>query len=256
MRGTEILQTKSYRILLERLGDAVDDGVNSIVYGPPSSEKSFVLENLCRHFLAQGKPVIYVYCGPRTTLTHLYRGVAEAAQIAVRSSHRWGCRYAVLTALQARPKLPAIVFDEAQHLDLDALEGVREIHDMTRREDRHGCGIILAGSHTLLQSFLHPLRRPRLEQVLSRFPHREQLEGMSKAEILTLAGRAFGNGKPAKFSEAQEKKLLERCTVDDPYFVDGSGKPAPRKYYSSRRLLEYIRQQKRNLKVVPSEDVG
>ncbi|HLZ92956.1 MAG TPA: ATP-binding protein [Candidatus Acidoferrum sp.] len=247
-----MLRTRSYQILRERLEDAVDEGINAIVYGPPSSEKSYVLENLCTQFRAKGRPVIYMYCGPRTTLTQLYRGVAEAAGIEVRSSFRWACRRAVLDAMRTRPHLPAIVLDEAQHLDVDALEGVREIHDMTRREERRGCGVILAGSHNLLREFLHPARRPRLEQMLSRFAHRVQLEGMSKPEILTLASRAFGNGKPAKLSEEQQKILLDRCTVDDPYFIDANGKPTSRTYYSSRRLLEYIRQQKKLASVAES----
>jgi type II secretory pathway predicted ATPase ExeA len=256
MGANEILQTKSYLVLRERLEEAIDEGVNAIVYGPPSSEKSFVLESLAAQFRAVGKPTIYVYCGPRCTETFLYRGIAEAAGITARSSLRWACRYAVLNALRASAHLPAIILDEAQHLDTDALEGVRQIHDMTRRDGRRGCGIILAGSHGLLREFMHPLRRARLEQVLSRFPHRIQLEGMTKTEILALAGRAFGNGKVAKISEQQQKVLLERCTVDDPFFIGADGKQVPRSYYSSRRLLEYIRQQKKSLKPVLAESMA
>lgn len=246
MRTPEMLPTKSYEILRDRFLDAQRDGVNSIVYGPPSSEKSFVLKSLCdRH-----KPSIYAYCGPRTTENFLYRTIAEAAGIPVRSSLRWANRFAVIRHLQACPVLPAIVLDEAQHLDVDALEGVRQIHDITGRDGRPGCGIILAGSHNLLREFLSPLRRARLEQTLSRFPQRVQLEGMTKEEIVDLASRAFGNGKPAKLSEEHQKRLLSRCTVEDPYFVDENGRPSPRTYYSSRRLLEYIRQQKKNFQVV------
>lgn len=247
MAQTELLPTKSYRVLKERLEEAMD-GINAIVYGPPSTEKSFVLEALCRKFRAARREVIYVYCGPRCTLTQLYRTIAAAAGIEVRSHHRWGCRYAVLTYLQSRPEPPAIVLDEAQHLDVDALEGVRELHDLTPRDDRRGCGIILAGSHRLLQEFLSPSRRPRLEQMLSRFPYRVQLQGMTKEEILTLAAKAFGNGKPAVLSEAQKNALLERCAVDDPYHLGPDGKPEARKYYSSRRLIEYVRQQRKNVK--------
>ena len=83
--------------------------------------------------------------------------------------------------------------------------------------------------------------------MLSRFPHRVQLEGMEREEILTLAAKAFGNGKPAVLTEKQQKALLERCTVEDPYFISSDNKPSPRTYYSSRRLLEYVRQQKKRL---------
>lgn len=239
----QLLATKTFRLLREVVDEAVEEGVNAIVYGPPSTEKSFVLQNIANQFRAAGKPVIYAYCGPRCTLTHMYRTIAEAAGITVRSSHRWGCRYALLSHLRARQELPAIILDEAQHLDLDALEGVRELHDLTRRETRKGCGIILAGSHHLLREFLRPERKPRLEQMLSRFPQRVQLQGMEKQEILTLAARAFGDGKPAKLSEAQRELLLKSCTVQDPYFIGNEGKSTVRSYYSSRRLLEYVRQQ-------------
>src|SRR6267143_3923479 len=116
MHTPEVLQTKSYQILRESLDEAVEEGINAIVYGPPSSEKSFVLENLCEQFRAAGKPVIYVYCGPRCTETHLYRGIAEAAGIVTRSSFRWACRRALLDDLRSRVQLPAIILDEAQHL--------------------------------------------------------------------------------------------------------------------------------------------
>lgn len=244
-----VIETKTFRLLRERLDEAVSSGVNALVSGPPSSEKSYALQNLCAQFNAAGKPVIYCYVGVDCTEAHLYLSIAEAAAIPVRSSLRWGCRYAVLNNLRSRAKLPAIVLDEAQHLTLSALEGVRQIHDVTRRDERQGCGIVLAGSHGLLQYFLHPQRRFRLEQLLSRIPHRVQLEGMTAKEVLTLAARAFGNGKPAQLQEKHQKKLLEVCTVTDPYFIGPDGKAAPRTYYSSRRLLEYIRQQKTGLRL-------
>jgi type II secretory pathway predicted ATPase ExeA len=241
----ELLQTKSYRLLKSCLREAIDEGTNAIVYGPPSSEKSYVLKTLCDQLNADRETAIYVYCGSQCTESHLWRSIARAAKISVRSSFRWACRYQVIDAMFSRAKLPAIILDEAQHLDVGALEGVRELHDCTARKDRRGCGVILAGSHSLLREFLHPQRRSRLEQMLSRFPYRIQLEGMSRQEILSLAAKAFGNGKLAEFSEKQEATLLERCTVEDPYFIGADAKPQLRTYYSSRRLLEYIRQQKR-----------
>ncbi len=256
MKAPEVLETKSYRILRERLEEAVEEGVNAIVYGPPSSEKSFVLENLCEQFRAEKKPVIYVYCGPNCTEGHLYRSIAEAAGVTTQSSMRWACRYALLKHLWSREKLPAIILDEAQHMTTDALDGAPQLHDLTRRDGRRGCGFILSGSHGLLSQLLHPVRRARLEQMLSRFSYRIQLEGMSKTEILTLAARAMGNGKPAKLSEAAQKTLLARCTVDDPYFIGAEGKPGVRTYFSSRRLLEFIRQQKKNVKSVLAENVA
>lgn len=253
-----LLETATFRLLRECLEDALEYGANSIVYGPPSSEKSFVLMKLAERFRAAGKPVIYAYSAPTTTLTFLYRTIAEAAGIATRSIGRWACRQAVLDDLSKRPTLPVIVLDEAQHLELEALEAVREIHEITSwgRPEGHGCGIILAGSHGLLQQLMHPQRKGRLEQMLSRFPRRLQLEGMTQKEVLTLAARALGNGKPANLTEDQQKKFIERCTVVDPFFLGPDAKPAPRTYYSSRRLLEYIRQQKKNVQALAVEAVA
>jgi type II secretory pathway predicted ATPase ExeA len=250
-----LLKTKAFLLVEERVEEALD-GINAVIYGPSSSEKSYLLEHISAQFRAAGRPVVYAYCGPRTTETFLYRIIAEAAGIPVRSSLRWACRYAVLAHLRSQPKLPAIILDEAQHLEIDALEGARQIHDLTRREDRPGVGIILAGSHGLLHFFTHPQRRLRLEQLLSRFPFRVQLEGMSEKEILTLGASAFGNGKPASLSDKHKKLLLENCAVTDLYFIGADGKAAPRTYYSSRRLLEFIRQQRKGLKVVRAEGVS
>ena len=244
MKLPSLLETRSFLKVQQHVDEAFELGVNSLIYGPPSSEKSFALKAAAERLRSAGKPVIYAYCGPRCTESYLYRTIAEAAAIPVRSSLRWACRYAVIAHLQAQPKLPAIILDEAQHLDIDALEGVRQIHDLTSRVGRErGCGIVLAGSHGLLHYFLNPQRRLRLEQLLSRIPHRVQLEGMSKDEVLTLAARAFGNGKPAKLSEAQQKVLLQECSVVDPYHIDSNGKSSSQSYYSSRRLLEFVRQQ-------------
>src|SRR6266849_274876 len=127
MSAPYVLEPNTLRLLRGHLDEAVDPGINTLVSGPPSSEKSFPLESLCAEFCAAGKPVIYCYLGPDCTESHLYRSLAEAAAIPVRSSQRWACRYAVLAALRSRPKLPAIVLDEAQHLTLSALEGVRQI---------------------------------------------------------------------------------------------------------------------------------
>ena len=244
MKLPALLETHSFLKVKERVSEAAYHGVNSLIYGPPSSEKSFALKAAAERLRAAGQPVIYAYCGPRCTESFLYRTIAEAEKLTVRSSMRWANRYAVISHLQGQPKLPAIILDEAQHLDIEALEGVRQIHDLTSRPGgERGCGIVLAGSHSLLHFFLHPQRRLRLEQLLSRIPHRVQLEGMSKDEVLTLAARTFGNGKPAKLSEAQQKVLLQECSVVDPYHMDADGKATARTYYSSRRLLEFVRQQ-------------
>jgi type II secretory pathway predicted ATPase ExeA len=245
-----LLETKGYRQIRECLEEAIDDGAISILYGPPSSEKSFVLENLCAQFRATGKRAIYVYCGPRHTPTALLKDIARSSDVWLRLNFFRPYMEALRSEFLSRPTPPALVFDEAQHLSIASLETIRELHDRTKRPGRKGCGIVLAGSHNLHRDFERASRRPALEQWLSRISYRIQLEGMTKEETLTIAARAFGNGKPAKLNEAQQQACLKRCTV-----VDAYANP-PRPYFSSRRLLEFIRQQKKSVKSVLAESVA
>jgi type II secretory pathway predicted ATPase ExeA len=246
----QLLETKGYRAIRECLEEAIDDGAISILYGPPSSEKSFVLENLCAQFREAGKHAIYIYCGPRHTPTALLKDIARSSDVWLRLNFFRQFMEALRSEFLSRPTPPALVFDEAQHLSIESLETIRELHDRTKRPGRKGCGIVLAGSHNLHRDFERASRRPALEQWLSRISYRIQLEGMTKEEALTIAARAFGNGKPAKLNEAQQQACLKRCSVVDHY-----ANP-PRPYFSSRRLLEFIRQQRKSTKTVLAESVA
>jgi len=242
-----MLATRGYRQIRKCFGEAVEEGINSLIYGPPSAEKSFVLENLVAERREAGKTdAVYVYCDPNISPMPLLSRIAREAEVWVaRAWTREHYMNGLLAAFEARPHPPALIFDEAQHLPVETLEIIRALHDRTRRKGRPGCGIILAGSHNLFRNFMHPVARPRLEQWLSRLPNRVQLEGMSREEVIDIAARAWGNGTKAKFTAAQEEKLLEACEVEDLYASDAEGKQsAPRKYYSARRLLHKVRQQK------------
>jgi type II secretory pathway predicted ATPase ExeA len=244
----QLLETKGYWTIRECLEEAIDDGAISIIYGPPSSEKSFVLKNLCAQFREAGKSAIYIYVGSRHTATALLRDIARNAEVWVRSN----CARAYLQALRSefisRPKRVVVVLDEAQHLSVEALECVRELHDCTERAGRKGCAFVLAGNHGLYRDFER--RRNSLEQWISRISYRVELKGMTKEEALTIAARAFGNGKPAKLSEAQQEACLTRCTIVDVYAHP------PRSYYSSRRLLEFIRQKRKSVSRVLAESAS
>jgi DNA transposition AAA+ family ATPase len=244
----QLLETKGYLKVRECLEEALENGVFSLIYGPPSSEKSFVLENLCAQYREAGKDAIYIYCQTRHTPTDLLRVIARTAQVWLRANYRHRFIEALRTEFKSRAALPVLVFDEAQHLSIDALETIRDLHEVTRRgPGKRGCGIVLAGSHNLHHQFER--RALHLEQWISRTSYRVELSGMSREEVLTLAARAFGNGRPAKLSEAQQAACLKKCTVVDDY-----ANP-PRPYFSSRRLLEYIRQQKKNVRSILAENV-
>jgi type II secretory pathway predicted ATPase ExeA len=248
--AAQLLETRGYRKMLGVVKEAIENGGISIVSGAPSTEKSFVFERLCAQFREAGQDAIYLYCGPRVTPTGILREIARSSQVWLRSCQFQPYMQALRSEFLSRKTPPALVFDEAQHLSIETLETIRELHDRTRRGSRKGCGVVLAGSHNLQRDFERASRRPALEQWLSRISYRVELEGMTRDETLTIAARAFGNGRPAKLSEAQQEACLKRCTV-----VDAYANP-PRPYYSSRRLLEYARQQRANVKSVLAENVA
>ncbi len=244
-----LLKTAGYRQLRESFTAAIEEGSNSLIYGPPASEKSFVLETLVAQRYQSGKnDAHYIYCSASIAPFPLLERIASEAEVWVgRAWTREHYLGALIEAFGRRAYPPALIFDEAQHLPIETLEIIRGLHDRSRRRDRPGCGIILAGSHTLFRDFMHPSRRPRLEQWLQRLTIRIQLAGMKREEVLELAATAWGNGKKATFTAQQEKMLLESCRVTDPYAMDAGGKPLAEMptYYSSRMLVHYIGERKK-----------
>ncbi len=260
----EVLKTQGYWKVLTVLEDALESGAGCVIYGPPSAEKSELLQHFVYSRLSAGcDDAAYLYCGPELASPFaLLRALARVLGVCIsRSQLSQTYADAILKALRGRQQLPVVVFDEAQRLELRTLETIIGLHDRTRRDGRRGFGFILAGSHKLSQ-FLHA-RRPEIEQLLSRIPHRLHLTGMTETEALELAARALGNGSPAELSARRRQLVLARSRVLDTYAPvcskcssdwNGEGNkcdqgcvgagPQPREYYSSRRLLEYIRQQR------------
>ena len=218
-------------------------GAFVILYGPPSAEKSFVLENFAAEREAAGyDDVFYIYCSPRLRPLSLLMMLAREAGLGVRSVICWNVMNALVNEYKSRPHLPLIIADEAQHMTLDTLETLRELRDRTARplEGKPGCGIIMAGSHDFYRWFVDPRQLPRVGQLLSRITHKTQLAGMDEDEVLEIAARALGNGKPARLGGELRKKILDACRDRDFYALDGENKPAPHDYYSPRKLSTYL----------------
>jgi len=236
-----LFETAGYRQIRRYFLRAVEHGEIALLYGPPGVQKTFVLEHLiCERHREKKSDAIYVYASVGMTILSLLKCIREAAGVVAFSGSRHGIisglrnRFRQLASEGQHP--PAIIVDEAQHLSVDCLETLRELHDEA------ACGLVLAGSHTLFESFVRPERRPHLEQWLSRIDHREQLPGLLKDEVAEIAARELGNGQPAKLTEKQKALLLEGCRVEDVYARGADGKRAVRVYYSARRLVKSIGQ--------------
>jgi len=210
---------------------AAEHGEVALLHGPPGTQKTFVLEHLIAERNREKKnDALYVYASvnmrPRALLRRI--GMATGAVLSISSNdHLLNSLVRVLRARRV-----AIVVDEAQHLDVNCLEILRELHD------RSACGLVLAGSHHLYENFLRG--RQHLEQWLSRIDHRDPLPGLQDDEVAAIAARELGNGQPAKLSGTQIKKLIAMCQVEDIFGRDSHGKPAVRQYLSVRRLVKSI----------------
>ena len=199
----------------------------AFVYGAPGSQKTFVFEHLIathnREALAGGvhaSRAFYVYCSEGIKPRELLRKMVHAA--AIPSAN---------TILSLKDNLrfhlagrrAVFVLDEAQHLGISALEHVRELNDRDPQ-----CGILLAGSHRLLQTF--QARAAELEQWNSRITKGVELPGITEPEAhqIVLA-------EMPEISPAQIKQLIESSRAIDVY---ARGKQ--NSYISARRLFRQI----------------
>jgi len=229
-----LFETENVRHISRVFRRAIEHGEIVLLYGPPGTQKTFALEHLiCAQHREKEQLAVYVYGSAGMTALALLKRIGRAAGVRIGRWDRESILRNVIDALVRRDAMPAIVADEAQHLSVECLEILREIHD------RCGCGLVLAGSHNLLQLFMRPDRRPHLEQWLSRIDHRDQLPGLQEDEVREIAARELGNGQPAKLSDKFLNTLIEECRVED-IFASSEA----RSYLSVRRLVKLLAQYK------------
>lgn len=232
-----LFATENYRRIRKYFLRAVQQQEVALLYGPPGTQKTFVLEHLLAEINREKLgAAVYVYASDSMRPSALLKRIGRAAGVFVNLAGVDRILNAILRNFSALPAPPAVAVDEAQHLDVHCLEILRELHD------RSGCGLVLAGSHNLYENFLRG--RQHLEQWLSRIDWKDPLPGLQEDEVAQIAAREFGNGQPARLSKAQIADLLHACRVEDAFARDAAGKPAPRPYLSVRRLVKFIAQKK------------
>lgn len=233
----KLFATENYRRIRKYFLRALEHGEVALLYGPPGTQKTFVLEHLIAEMNREERgQAYYVYASDRMRSRALLKRIGRAAGVFINVFGAERLLSSLLARFDVLPKTPCIVVDEAQHLDVHCLEILRELHD------RSGCGLVLAGSHNLFENFLRG--RQQLEQWLSRIDHKDPLPGLQETEVAEIAARDLGNGQPAKLSERQVKKLVAMCRVEDIFCRDAGGKLAAREYLSVRRLVKSLAQLK------------
>jgi DNA transposition AAA+ family ATPase len=236
-----LFRTKNFRIISEYLASACDEGAVCLLYGPPGTQKTFAISHLVAERNREEKtPAIYVYASESMTLRALLKRIGQGAGVFVNLQGTDRIIGSILADFKSRERPPAVVIDEAQHLTIPLLEICRELHD------RSGCGLLLAGSHHLYENFLRG--RARLEQWLSRIDYKDPLPGLLENEVREISSRELGNGQPVKLEEAQLKKIMAACSVEDIFARGADGKPHVSKYLSVRRLVKFLSQVKKSRK--------
>jgi Cdc6-like AAA superfamily ATPase len=219
-------ETENVRLLRKYFTEALNRGRAYYVEGDPGTQKSFVL----RYFVAElnrsemsknghGRRAYYVYCPVNVRPLQLIKLIAESCGVPTMGDMR---RLIRNLRFDFRSRRVLLVLDEAQHLDVNCLEAIRELHDLPPH-----FGLLFAGSHQLERMFAsHALE---LEQWNSRFHAGRRLPGITEEEAAQIVRAELG---------AISQKVIEKL-------ISGSRAKAlsskgEHEYLSARRLFNAI----------------
>lgn len=190
----KVYETENVRLITRSFNEALDSRGAYYFRGAPGSQKTFVLQNLIAELNraeisknGHGRRAFYVRCRVGISPSQLMKRVAESA-----GSIGAGDIDRILRNLRfdlGRRKA-LFVFDEAQHLSVDCLETVRELHDMPPH-----CGVLFAGSHQIEQTF----SRLDMEQWHSRIRQGRELPGVSESEAAEIIRAELGEKANVNF---------------------------------------------------------
>ncbi len=213
----ELYETKNVRVIKETFEKLLPRPVAYMIYAPPGSQKSFVLEHqvakLNQEEIANpvGHRAFYIYARARVRPRDLVRRVATAC----------GCRSAseldiMLNDLRFtfRDRRVLLVVDEAQHLNIDCFETLRELLDRPPY-----FSLLFVGSHDLKRKF--DQFSATLEQWNSRIIAKVRLPGLERREAVNIIKREIGElvaqGRTPAQAQTIIKELIDGATVRDAF---------------------------------------
>src|SRR6185312_1728215 len=217
----KLYETHNVRLIRECFYQALDERHAYYFRGAPGSQKTFVLQHLIAELNREeisknghGRRAFYVYCREGIKPTQVMKRVAEAA-----GSITTGEVDRILRNLRfdLGGRKVLFVLDEAQHLNVECLETLRELHDMPAH-----FGLLFAGSHELEKTF----NRLDMEQWHSRLHKGSELPGIQEHEAGDIIRAELGNVKQEKI-----QALIKQCYTTD------QRKGREVKYISARLLF-------------------
>jgi DNA transposition AAA+ family ATPase len=213
----ELFETANVRMLRDTFESLLPRPRAFMVYAPPGSQKTFVLEHLVCELNAReiargadGARAIYVYCRQGIKPQSLMKRIAQAC-----GSSTSGDIDRILSNLRHDHAGRRVILnlDEAQHLSLECFEVIRELLD------RLGFSLLIAGSHDLFLMFERG--SARMEQWNSRIVRKVRLPGCGLEEARGIVEREVGAILDARNLGAKRERviasLISGATVTDAY---------------------------------------
>ncbi len=230
----DLYETANVRIIQGTFEKLLPNPVAYMIYAPPGSQKSFVLEHQVASLNAaelakdEGRRAFYVYARANIRPRDILRRVTVAC----------GCRCSneidpMLNHLrfEFRNSRVIVVIDEAQHLSIECFETLRELLDRPPY-----FSLLFAGSHDLKVKF--DKFSATLEQWNSRIIAKVRLPGLERAEARGIIEREIGNHLKTLSSQnagSIVKGLIDSATVQDAFEGD-------RTYINVRTLTNALNQ--------------
>lgn len=213
----ELYDTANVRAIRDTFQKLLPKPVAYMIYAPPGSQKSFVLENevarLNQEELSKnghGKRAYYVYARQNLRPRDLMRRICVAC-----GSHAGNDIDRMLSNLrfdfQSRRVL--LVVDEAQHLEIECFEILRELLDQPPF-----FSLLFAGSHDLKEKF--DGFAATLEQWNSRIIAKVKLPGLLRDEAIGIVRREIGDLLAPMAKEkagALIEKLVSQAVTKDAF---------------------------------------
>lgn len=231
----ELYETANVRAMRQTFGHLLQRPVAYMIYAPPGSQKSFVLEHLVaelnRAELAKngaGRRAYYTYAMARMKPGQLLKEVANSCGVS-----SMGDRLRIIRNLRSefQSQRVLLIVDEAQHLSIDCFESLRILLDRPPN-----FSLLFAGSHDLKATF--DRFSATLEQWNSRIVDKVRLPGVKPDEAEGIVLREVGDLLKAMTPERARntvQALIKSATVRDA-FEKG------RKYINVRTLTNALEQ--------------
>jgi len=201
----DLYDTANVRIIRETFEKLMPRPVAYMIYAPPGSQKSFVLENevarLNQAELADGggRRAFYIYARQNVRPRDLIRRVAIACGSRANNDvdpMLSGIRF------DFRNNRVVLVVDEAQHLSIECFETLRELLDQPPY-----FSLLFSGSHDLKRKFDE--FSATLEQWNSRIIAKVRLPGLERLEAIGIIEREIGDLLKAR-NPREAKSLVDR----------------------------------------------